>query len=370
MQGLSASVGENGKNAIHDIALVQAILVLTKRPAILAPKTPQYLQSYDGDCGRLTKQAIRDYQSDYVFVSADGQSSQNVPNATPGLISPGDATWKKLELAPQQEFQDLRILFKSKTVYVAATGSDLAASKMAVTSATFENGFRLKVLRLIDQIFNAYGIVVSVCAQGDRRTFQTQYELLTSGRGVTKAGPGESNHNFGQAVDLGFQDLRWLKCDGTDVTREDSWMHKMDSYKPFMDQSRKFWDMLRIEGTSGSIGLFRGPLADKPHLQAWSDHGIDMAGRLADLLTRSGKTRWTGMAQRYKNDLGFGGAYFDVGTAAQIWAGSATVSNLNIAQASKRKPNEVKPDEVSKMQTRLFQDFEAADANWQSWQPK
>ncbi len=369
MQNLSGSVGEAGKNTVHDVALVQAILVLSKRPALLDPKTPQYLKSYDGDCGKITKQAIKDFQSDVVFVSPDGKSSQLVADATPGLVMPGDATWKKLVVAPPEAFRDLRVLSNAKTVYAAASAQDLAASRAAATTATFEAGFRVRILSLIDRMFNSYGIVISVCADGARRTFQTQYELRTSGRGVTNAGPGESNHNFGQAVDLGFKDLRWLKCDGTIVEKETSWFHKLDAYKLLSNQSNKFWTVLRDEGTSGAIGLFRGPIADRPHLQAWNDNGIDMAARLADLLTRFGKMRWTGRAQSYKCDLGYGGNYFDAGSAVQIWAGNATLSTANLALASKRKPAEMKPGEVSTMQQKLLADFQTADANWQSWRP-
>jgi hypothetical protein len=41
MQTLSGTVGDGGINARHDTALVQAILLLTARPAILAPKQPK-----------------------------------------------------------------------------------------------------------------------------------------------------------------------------------------------------------------------------------------------------------------------------------------------------------------------------------------
>ena len=368
VQNLSGSVGEKGTNAVHDVALVQAILVLAKRPASVDPKTPQYLTSYDGGYGKKTKEAIENFQSDFVFVGPDGKSCEAVANATLGLISPGDATWTKLALAPPASLRDLRVLTSSKTVYVPGTVQELLASRLAVANATFEPGFRVKVVNLINRLYDCYGLVASVSRDGSRRTFQTQYDLLTSGREVTKAGPGESNHNFGQAVDLGFKDLRWLKCDGSVVAGETSWFHKLDAYKPLANQSMKFWDVLRAERTYA--GLFRGPIADRPHLQAWDDHGIDMADRLADLLTRTGMMCWTGRAQRYKCDLGYGGAHYDVGTAAEIWTANATVSAATIALASKRKATAVTADDVCDMQLRLQQDFQTADANWQAWRSK
>ena len=92
---------------------------------------------------------------------------------------------------------------------------------------TFQPLFGTNVAAVINRIFDSYGIATGVCANGDRRTFQTQYQLLTSGRNVTHAGPGESNHNFGQAVDLGFEGLRWLRADGTPVDNETSWLHAL-----------------------------------------------------------------------------------------------------------------------------------------------
>jgi hypothetical protein len=369
MQKLSGSVGENGKNAVHDVALVQAILVLARRPASLDPKSSAYLEKYDGDCGKLTKRAILNFQSDSIFVSPDGRSSQFVPTATSGLIVPDDITWKRLSVAPPENLRDLRVLENAKVIYAAASAEELSRCIASVTSATFEANFKIKVLRLINRMFEQRGIAVGVCADGARRTFQKQYELRTSGRNVTNAGPGESNHNYGQAVDLGFKDLHWLKNDGTAVSREDSWLHQLDAYKAFSGQSNNFWNALRSEGTSGFVGLFRGPLDDKPHLQAWNDNGVSMSKSLADLLTRSGKLRWTSQGSQYKCDLGYSGSYFDVGTAVTIWAGNSTVTVSAIAQASKRKPHEVKPDEVSKMNQKLLQDFQAADTNWQAWKP-
>jgi hypothetical protein len=71
-----------------------------------------------------------------------------------------------------------------------------------------------------DQKREAIGTVEVQRADGTRRTFEAQYQLtlnVQNGKAVTNAGPGESNHNYGQAVDIGFKALRWLKKDGTPV---------------------------------------------------------------------------------------------------------------------------------------------------------
>jgi hypothetical protein len=245
------------------------------------------------------------------------------------------------------------------------------------------------VVTLLNRIHQRYGIAIGVCREGDRRTFQTQYELLTSGRNVTHAGPGESNHNFGQGVDLGFEALRWLRRNGTVVENETSWLHQLDPGQQAAGESLFFWNTLRTEGTS--IGLHRGPLGDRPHLQAWDDAGIDMANRLADLLTRVGRMRWTGRNQRYQCDLGFGGAFFEVGTAAQIWNREAALTVATLTQARGHSagqpaagaaappphgpaapavaasPAAATVQDVTAMRQALRADFDSADVSWRSW---
>src|SRR5205085_2167934 len=159
----------------------------------------------DGDCGNRTKRAIQQFQDDQIFVDPRGSVCRAVAGATAGLVSPGDQTWRTLVAAVPAAFQDLRVLRGSKTVYLSADRAALNASINRVGLMVFQPVFRVSVISVITRMFDTHGIAVGVCRDGDRRTFQTQYELLTSGRNVTHAGPGESNHNFGQAVDLGFE---------------------------------------------------------------------------------------------------------------------------------------------------------------------
>src|SRR5262245_50802797 len=96
MQVLSGTVGEAGTNARHDAALVQALLVLSKRPQFLDAKRPAYLGAIDGDFGNNSKRALRQFQDDQVFVSSDGRTSIELKGAKSGLVAPGDPTWLKL----------------------------------------------------------------------------------------------------------------------------------------------------------------------------------------------------------------------------------------------------------------------------------
>lgn len=401
MQRITGTVGDNGANQTSDVALVQAILLKTTRAATAAP----YLAIYDGDCGKNTKVAIRAFQDDHVFVSSDGLQCVDNSRATAGLVKPGDATWEKLIEKVDPAFSDMRVMEGGKTVYVAATAGQLAARIGAVGGFTFTPVFRAKVIACINRMYELYGIAVGVCRNGDRRTFQAQYVLLISGRGVTQAGPGESNHNFGMAVDLGFENLRWLKKHGEVTENETSWFHILNpNQKVIGPEAMKFWHALRSVGTSAAVGAFRGPEGDRPHLQNWDDAGVDMATRLADLLTRSGTMRWRGFHQAYSCDLGFGGDFHRVGTARQIWNRQATVTidmlrharaaqalragqraGLPMAQAAgvlgrlplPRNPlrggprvHPITHADVLAMQQALRREFELADANWQNWTPR
>ena len=381
MQLITGSVGENGANALSDSALVQAILLKIQRAATPTVPAAPYLSSYDGVVGNGTKTAIRNFQTDHVFVSADGTQSTNVANATAGLVSPGDVTWTKLLEKVDPLFSDMRVLVGGKTVYVAATAAQLQTRIAAANALTFTPAFRLKVFACINRMHVLYGTAISVSAQGDRRSFQQQYNLLTGPGNVTNAGPGESNHNFGMAVDLGFKELRWLKRNGTVVENETSWFHKLDAETGFNGESIKFWDVMREVGTSPQVAAFRGPVSDRPHLQNWSDAGVSMTARLPFLLTSAGAMRWSRANGVYTCDLGYGGAYFPVGSSSQIWNNQATVTipQITLARAAGQAahpprpgtppPGPVTQADVVAMRAALRADFVAADAAWQTWTP-
>ncbi len=229
MQAITGSVGEAGTNSVSDVALVQAILMKTQsRAATNRPAAP-YLTSYDGVYGNGTKAAITAFQNDWVFVSADGTQSVAVANTTAGLIKPGDASWTRLLQKVATDFTDMGVLAGGKTVYVRASAAALQVKIGAVAGA----------------------------------------------------GPGESHHNFGMAVDLGFEGLRWLQKNGTVEERETSWLHRLDPTQKLVPEALKFWELLRTVGTSAAVGAFRGPESDRPHLQNWNDAGVVMATRPA-----------------------------------------------------------------------------------------
>lgn len=369
MQAITGTVGDGGANNASDAALVQAILVKTQRGAAVGRAAGPYLASYDGVAGPATAAAIRAFQVDHVTMSD--------PRATDGQVGPGDATWTAMLAQVPAEFSDLRVLPGGRTVYVQATAAQLAAKTAAAAGMTFTPAFRGSVNSTINRMHSQHGIAIGVCPQGDRRTFQTQYDLRTSGRNVTNAGPGESNHNFGMAADLGFQGLRWLRADGTVVENETWWLHQLDPNQRLGAEPLVFWEALRAAAIH--IGAFRGPIGDRPHIQNWDDAGVSMAARLADLLTRSGTMRWTGTRGAYRCDLGLGGELIAVGSSVQIWNRQATVTlaelqRLRTAATAARRPGvpagAATAADVTAMQQELRRQFELADANWQAWTPR
>ena len=398
MQTLSGAVGDGAANVIHDVALVQAILLKTTRAAAPTRVAAPYLTSCDGVCGAGTKAAIRAFQADHVSTVNAAQKTVLNANATDGQVKPGDATWTALLAEVASAFANMRVLTGGKTVYVEATAAQLQAKIAAVGAMTFAAAFRVKVLACINQMHTTHGVAIGVCDQGDRRTFQAQYALLTNGRGVTNAGPGESNHNYGMATDLGFAGLAWLHTDGALDVGETSWLHHLTAVSN--SEANRFWDALRAVGTTGTVGAFRGPIGDRPHLQNWNDANVSMTARLAMHLQTSGTMRWARAGGVYTCDLGLGGTQFPVGTAAQIWNLQATITAAQITQARTAvagpgargpavlpgRPAAVSPRpggapargapaappaatqaDVTAMRQALRAQFDLADTNWRNW---
>ena len=395
MVEIKESVGDGGKNKPHDVALVQAALVLIKNP-----KGQPYLSDYDGDSGPHTIGAIKAFQDDNVRIGgwvdagaglAAAAAARPVPK--PGLISPGEDSIKKINEMLTDPYKNLRVIEGSRIVYLPATQEDLKNARASVNVCDLEALFRTKVLIFVDEMYDTHGIAVSVTpdwADGGRRTFDRQAELLLKldddGNHVTNAGPGESNHNFGQAVDAGFNGLKWLRSDGRVVTDEDWWLTKLGKIRHGEDRAKDFWGAMRVVAIDGKANLYRGPAKDYPHIQIFSDTGLDMARQLAVLMNAVGKMKWSGLMQRYKCDLGCGGDLYDVGTAYQIWEKTTPVGAVQLAKARSEarkkelmksgkglagfKPitaTEIKAADVVALKQALHDDFQAAETNWRKW---
>ena len=369
MADIKDSVGEGGTNRGHDVAMVQAMLRVVKNA-----KGHVYLHGiYDGSYGNQTKNAIIDFQKDYNLapVPAPGKAA---PPPGPGqekfgLINAGGVTVQKLNAMLPPSHKDILVVEGTKTVYWPGSAADAANHEKNISNdADLEPSFRAIVAKLVNLMFARHKIVLSLTNTGGRRTFQKQFDLVTQPDPPTQAGPGESNHNFGQAVDIGFKGFKWMRGDGSSVgpNRDTWWLNELAH---FPAKSAEMW-AVRNKIAADELGLFRSNLkGDLIHIQKFSDDNVSMRNSLADLLTRVGTMKWS-HGGVYKCDLGGGGKHYPVGTSVQIWAGNSPVTKADVAAAAGVPLAKVKDTDVKAMQQKLKAEFEAAEVKWVKWEAK
>ena len=276
MPDLRGSVGEKGANATHDVALVQAMLVLVKDA-----KGTAYFGNYTGAYDAATKTAIIAFQTDQKLIAAPGAKLDPAALAKldkPGVIEKNSATLKALNQALPATHKEMLIIEGTKTVYLPMAEASAKASAKAIgAKADLDPTFRGTVAKLVDQMFADHKIALSIPGDGWNRDFAAQ--AIPAGAG-TGAGPGESNHQYGKAVDIGFQGLRWVASDGT-FQDENFWL---DAAKMPHDKRQAFWDA-RNKIAFTALGLFKTNKAgDLIHVQAYSDAGVSYGNSLALLL--------------------------------------------------------------------------------------
>lgn len=393
MPDIKESVGEGGTNRVHDVALVQAMLTVIKNA-----KNKAYLNDYDGKPGPATKGAIIQFQTDQGLLKpaakpASGGAAPTAP-APPaaagekeGLIDKGSATLAKMVAALPSDYKDMLIIENTRTVYFPGAEADCTASAAAIILVDLEPIFRGRVAQLVKLMYDTHKIVLWLTGSGGRRTFDQQMKQTG-----TKAGPGESNHNFGRAVDIGFNNFQWLAAGGAKVN-DDWWLNKMtknNADKVGKAKANELWAARDAIATKPPLGLFNSILdGDDDHLQSFDDHlRNDLA--LAALLNLVGAMKWEavgGTPRRYNCDLGLGGKLFNVGTAKEIWSLNATVTKAMIAQARtdalmkaalakgpaaakavvRVKEADITADDLTKMKKSLKDDFFAAEKDWLKW---
>lgn len=365
MPDITASVGESATNKTHDVAMVQAMLRIVKN----AKAVPYLSGSYDGSYGGQTKQAIVNFQSDNAKTIQCGQAGKEKL----GVIDAGAMTVKQLTAALPASHAALRIIANTKTVYIEGTQAEATASTAEIrANAEYEATFRDRLARLVDTVYASHKIVLKVTATGWRRTFPQQAVAKH-----TRAGPGESNHNFGRASDIGFRGFKWVRGDGT-IKQDIDWLNALEATDN--NKATALWDARDI--IAKGIPLYRLQM-ERVHLQLYDQATVNNGRSLAALLTLVGATTWSvsytkGVGNRYKSDLGLAGAMYSVGTAKQIFSGASTISKADMAAAlsgtaaAKKahktyKAADIKAQQITDMQKTLKGDFEAADTNWIKW---
>jgi hypothetical protein len=352
MPDIKDSVGDGGLNRVHDVALVQVMLHLIKD----ARNVAYFAGNYDGVYANATKDAITQFQNDYKLIS-------NPPREKLGQMVARGPTVQKLHAMLPAAYKDIRVLQNHKTVYLPGTLADTNISENKIRAdQEFEPMFRAKVATLVREMYNTHKIVLWLTPTGRRRTFAQQ-----AVERQTKAGPGESNHNFGRAVDIGFKGFSWIQ--GGHATKRDAdWLNTLESVK--RAEAAAFWDARDVLATK--LGLFR-LLFERVHLQAFNDSTVSSSRSLVKLLNAVGRMRWK---TRYQCDLGSAGKHWvKVGTAKQIWAQNSAVTKADLAKVRTImtgklvKDVDIKAADITAMKAALKADFEVADKNWIKWQP-
>jgi hypothetical protein len=349
---ITASVGEGAINAVHDVALVQAMLRIVKN----AKSVAYFGGSYDGSYSAHTKDAIVSFQKDNATVIQAGQKGKEKE----GVVDVGGTTLATLATALPATHKNLRIVPNTRTVYLEGTAADAIASAAAIRGdAEFEATFKARLASLVDTIYARHRIVLWITPTGRRRTFAQQ-----AAETKTHAGPGESNHNFGRASDIGYRGLRWIQGDGA-IRKDDDWLNALNGLDA--SKANALWDAR--DAVAARVPLYRLNF-ERIHLQLFDQSTVDNQRSLVKLLNAVGKAKWdTG----YKSDFCLGGALFPVGTARQIWAGNAPVAKADLAKAISGKTKKVVKDtditaqQIVDTQKVLKADFAAADTHWIKW---
>jgi peptidoglycan hydrolase-like protein with peptidoglycan-binding domain len=323
----------------------------------------------DGSHGPNTQSAINAFQADH--------GGDQTPIAA-GVMTPGGNTVMTMSRLLPANRSDLRVLTGQRVVYLGRLVGDANAATRAIrTNTSLRAVFRNQVAQLIDTMYTQHHLVLSLTPTGGRRTFAEQAAIAPP---ASFAGPGESNHNYGNAVDLGFNGTTWLRRDGTSVT-DDHWLRALERYEA--RAATAFWDARDAIALHPPSRLFRLRF-ERIHLQDFDEATTSSGRSLAAHLTAVGAWGWrTGHYDQgardwhYACDLGgTTGNFVEVGTADQIWAGNATVTAAEIIHAGWVRPGGVgaatppiTPADIRLVQATLQADFQAADQAWARWMP-
>lgn len=411
MPNLTSNVGDGSDNRPHDVALVELLLHIVKNPKT---HKPFFAANYDSKFTKATKDAIVAFQTELNLAAAPlkpapppkpGAATPPPPpppttTATPaptdtlGLVKPGSATFQKMvdeAAAVDASFKLLRVLPETKVAYLEMTQAEFDERLKSVTDSELEDGFKTKVIALVRKMYAEHKIALAGWGVlSYRRSFANQHKVLSEGS--SEAGPGESNHQFGQALDVGYVGLRLIRPNGT--------IQKIINENQF-DKSVLSWQITALykarnaiweKAPQGTGTLFRirmhGGDNDPNHFQNFNqfsslypDPTVDIHASLVAFLSGISGFNWEKKhGGHYACDLGTGSTPVDVGTADQIWTGNASLTKheyVKLLNEARRKNGEapLHDGDVSQATfqsafSQLKKTFEEAESRWSEWQPK
>ena len=370
---IRGSVGTTGTNDKGDVAVVQAYLRLLKHG-----NSPFLNGTIDGVFGKKTKAAISAFQACH---SPTNRSAQ-------GSIKLGDGTVAAIERVSLAKLGRLRSLPGIAVVYKEASTSSVANSKRQISNLELDASFKLLVIQLVERMHRSHGLTLGVTRDGGRRSFQDQADIKFS---ATSAGPGESNHQWGHAVDLGFAGLEFYDRSAK-LHKDNWWLSRLQ--RTGHRNAMGFWDARNKIATN--IGIDNIGANDLIHLRSRTSGSANGARSLIALLDKQSKWSWSrthvkktigsNTFNTFNCDLG-GHTKVDVGNTREIWAGKATVTKAKLlasgwkkagpatggpalgAIASASSTASITDADVADVKQRLQKILISADADWKSWTP-
>ena len=386
MADIKDTVGEGGVNAVHDVALVQAMLRVVKD----AKQQPYFGREYDGVYEKTTKAAIETFQTEQKLLPPAGKDGKT-------LLAIGGPTIQKLNAMLPATHKELWIIAATKTVFLVPPDADATKGHATVTALKdMEPVFQVKAAGVVKQIYKDLKLALTVGPQGGRRTFAEQANIPL---GKTTVGPGESNHNFGRAVDLVFRNFQWLKGDGT-IVKDNLYVEQLEQQKG-RKTADQIWDARDVPIKKAALFVLAvtKKFRDRPHVQAFDQNAVNLGNALARLMNTVGTFKWAnqgGDPKVYASDLGLGaGVQLRVGTALALWKLQSALDPVDVAAAVNKaqialsdarliwagkavvKKDVFKPigaadidaNDVASLKKALKKSFELADQNFLKWKP-
>lgn len=386
MADIKDTVGEGGTNAVHDVALVQAMLRVVKN----AKQQSYFGGDYDGIYEKNTKAAIESFQAEQKLLPPTGKDGKT-------LLAIGGPTIQKLNAMLPATHKELWIIAATKTVFLVPPDADATAGHATVTALKeTEPVFQLKAAGAVKQVYKDLKLALTLGPKGGRRTFAEQAAIPL---GQTMVGPGESNHNFGRAVDLVFRNFQWVKGDGT-IVKDNPWAEQLEQQKG-VKTADQIWNARDVPIKAGGLFVLAvtKKFRDRPHVQAFDQNAVNMGDALARLMNTVGTFKWAnqgGTPRAYASDLGLGGGVqLQVGSARAIWGLQAKLDPVDVAAAVNKAqvaladarliwagkavvkkdvfkpigPADIKADDIASLKKALKKDFERADQNFLKWKP-
>jgi hypothetical protein len=426
-QGLTADVGTHQANHQQDVALVKAMLNVVRNKHHHPFLHGSLNEFWDGHVAH----ALKAFQIEAGTAAPPpphghhgngshhaGHHARGAPAAvapappvypdTLGVLKPGSATWNKLvEQLPTSphDFTRLAVLPDSTVVYLRADVDDRNASIDELADQPLDPEFRNKVVAVVRAVYDKYGIVLrgwttNPTYSSYRRDFDAQLQVYREKH--SNAGPGEGDHNFGEAVDLGFPGLQWVGTFGAvhEVRVQEDKHHHLRDWEHRPREMRKALLKARnaLVEANGLFTITAWNGWDPFHVQAYRDGQANPARSLVAHLGRvNSGMRWkvghtphprahppdgdVTKGPHYLCDLGLADLpenhFADLGTAPQIWGGSLTLKELRHKMAKARgaatkkhvHDHDVPEKDVKDLREQIHTVFRQADLGWQSWQP-